>query len=548
MEEDAEWLQSIMEMELLSSTSIPDTATSKSTDNHGSQYIIDRSEIARPKPSLEQVISETQIPRTSKNPISNDYSTLATEEKSEIPPFTSDPDINVEINGYVKEAVNALKSATIGTKQDQKEQQCEEPLKMTERDRLAEGRAREMNREIKSNPKFPDNTDEVQHSSLPTFADKTQVASNSSEREKVKSDDISRLEKVPEEDIFNDGIDFFMKSVQLRLMELGYGEKETASLTVEEIDFILRNNVPSKRRVNSANENLEIELDKVKKAQATDDTPRYEKDQAVANTRPIPQQTLKREGPPGSKNDILRAPPEGVRKKRRDDTDQIGIHVESFCEDLEREIAPSRSTRRSRSVESSGRDKADESPVRSQRPGARVRSATTSRTGKTSQRRSEDEELVGNDWWPGLEPFRNSLREETKFRAQLLGPGFNDMLKQEGRWRYNLYKDWLKLLKTGVGDPSDVVPLAGYEGKIDGRERPIMPRFERSAKVKSSKAAKSPGDSRPRNLDAPEEREYSESVEDRRRKERARIRYEEEMLRRRAERARASQRQRDFPE
>ena len=88
---------------------------------------------------------------------------------------------------------------------------------------------------------------------------------------------------------------------------------------------------------------------------------------------------------------------------------------------------------------------------------ASKRASNTSK--KQRKTKNHNEELPGTRFWPGTNPFKEALRSEMYLRASILdlfGTRFRSLkepLKTEGRWRYQLYSSWLKMLKSGIGDP-----------------------------------------------------------------------------------------------
>ena len=67
-------------------------------------------------------------------------------------------------------------------------------------------------------------------------------------------------------------------------------------------------------------------------------------------------------------------------------------------------------------------------------------------------------------FWPDEEEFKNMLISESKFRVDIVGDWTTPFVKQESKWRYNLYKNWLKFLDEGfaIGDEDFI----GYEQEV----------------------------------------------------------------------------------
>ncbi len=78
---------------------------------------------------------------------------------------------------------------------------------------------------------------------------------------------------------------------------------------------------------------------------------------------------------------------------------------------------------------------------------------------RRKEKKPANGELTGTRFWPGLRPFKDALKSELYLRASILdlfGGRFRKLkqpLKMEGKMRYQLYSSWLKLLKSGVGEP-----------------------------------------------------------------------------------------------
>ena len=74
----------------------------------------------------------------------------------------------------------------------------------------------------------------------------------------------------------------------------------------------------------------------------------------------------------------------------------------------------------------------------------------------SSQSGAEDE---GLSFWPDKEEFKNMLIEESKARIEVTGDWIKPLVKQEAKWRYGLYKGFLKFAGEGLDDQYDVEPL-----------------------------------------------------------------------------------------
>jgi len=118
-------------------------------------------------------------------------------------------------------------------------------------------------------------------------------------------------------------------------------------------------------------------------------------------------------------------------------------------------------------------------------------SKRASNTGKQQRKqKNHNEELPGTRFWPGTNPFKEALRSEMYLRASILdlfGKRFRSLkepLKTEGRWRYQLYSSWLKMLKNGIGDP---VFSLNYEDEQPRNEYYQSPRSERTRRRNTRK-------------------------------------------------------------
>mmetsp|Transcript_2417 Transcript_2417/g.3356 ORF Transcript_2417/g.3356 Transcript_2417/m.3356 type:complete len:402 (-) Transcript_2417:3753-4958(-) len=77
----------------------------------------------------------------------------------------------------------------------------------------------------------------------------------------------------------------------------------------------------------------------------------------------------------------------------------------------------------------------------------RRRQPIMSKTGKTI-----DEIQPEGSFWPSLPNFKQFLRQESELRLMILGPDFAETLRNEAKWRLNLYEKWLILLEDGYGE------------------------------------------------------------------------------------------------
>jgi len=81
---------------------------------------------------------------------------------------------------------------------------------------------------------------------------------------------------------------------------------------------------------------------------------------------------------------------------------------------------------------------------------------------------ASDEDDVGPvTFWPDSQEFKDMLLDESEWRVGLIGPWSAPLIRQEAKWRYDLYKKWLTFLDEGLGDGFDVVPESFEEEDVD---------------------------------------------------------------------------------
>ena len=51
-------------------------------------------------------------------------------------------------------------------------------------------------------------------------------------------------------------------------------------------------------------------------------------------------------------------------------------------------------------------------------------------------------------FWMNLPTFRSFLRREAQMRLSVLGPRWSEAVKEESRWRLEVYRRWLRLFKN----------------------------------------------------------------------------------------------------
>jgi len=95
----------------------------------------------------------------------------------------------------------------------------------------------------------------------------------------------------------------------------------------------------------------------------------------------------------------------------------------------------------------------------------------TSPSNKSRQRGREipiPDRNIDTGFWMDLPTFDKYLRREAEFRLAILGRDWEDWVRGETDWRYNLYKDWLDALNDGVGndmfDEMNYVPPSERRG------------------------------------------------------------------------------------
>ena len=59
------------------------------------------------------------------------------------------------------------------------------------------------------------------------------------------------------------------------------------------------------------------------------------------------------------------------------------------------------------------------------------------------------------------------LLDESQWRSGIIGTWSVPLIREETKWRYKLYKNWLKFLDEGLGDGFDVV-ADGFDEVYDG--------------------------------------------------------------------------------
>jgi len=69
---------------------------------------------------------------------------------------------------------------------------------------------------------------------------------------------------------------------------------------------------------------------------------------------------------------------------------------------------------------------------------------------KSRKRSKKKSSFSDHKFWPNLSFLEESLRDEAIMRLSILGPKFKSLMKQETKWRRNLYKQWLTLLENGI--------------------------------------------------------------------------------------------------
>eukprot|EP01036_Dinobryon_divergens_P032347 gene32347-41911_t len=64
---------------------------------------------------------------------------------------------------------------------------------------------------------------------------------------------------------------------------------------------------------------------------------------------------------------------------------------------------------------------------------------------------------------PTTQEFKDLLLDESRMRVEIVGDWMTPYVKEETKWRYRMYKDWLRFLEDGFGDAFDVVEDAFEE-------------------------------------------------------------------------------------
>ena len=260
---------------------------------------------------------------------------------------------------------------------------------------------------------------------------------NAKEQQQEEEREDTQL-KAKEEEMIDETLDSFVVSTQQKLEALGYTEDEISRINPHAVERILQNEIPPFRREKGelrSNEKVEEE---------------EEEEERLRPPRP---------------------PQKGVRRRPVDEDFNGGEEGEVIRRQRQKRSQGERSIPKRPSYVDSDMGYRTDRPrsTGSYRSASKQRAMSKERATRALRKR-EDEELTGTRWWPGLAPFREALRSETYFRASILGPKFKGALKKEGKWRYQLYKDWLKLLKSGVGSEDMIVPLSAYNDLQAGNE------------------------------------------------------------------------------
>ena len=66
-----------------------------------------------------------------------------------------------------------------------------------------------------------------------------------------------------------------------------------------------------------------------------------------------------------------------------------------------------------------------------------------------------------------MDEFKDMLLDESQWRSGIIGTWSVPFIREETKWRYKLYKNWLKFLDEGLGDGFDVV-ADGFDEHYDG--------------------------------------------------------------------------------
>ena len=70
-----------------------------------------------------------------------------------------------------------------------------------------------------------------------------------------------------------------------------------------------------------------------------------------------------------------------------------------------------------------------------------------------SKKEKGDPPPSSSGMWPDMETFRSLLRNEAGLRLRILGDDWKDIVRDESKWRHDLYKEWLWALHNGLGSP-----------------------------------------------------------------------------------------------
>jgi hypothetical protein len=588
MEEDAEWLQSVMDMQLFSPSTLP---TPEEAEKKEKPSAVEAESLDKTSEVESISVDTTSDPmELESSEIENDLDLGAEEETPSNNPstakilssstgkqdVTSEPTPRQvdgsEVAGYINEAVNVVRNAA--TRRNSSRQIAYEAVK---------GEQQSIPANIQTEKVAPpiDSESQRQQASVekPQITRKSQISSGFSTSpgadqtlefdeystriggkesrggtrfRKAESSDQREAEiasemqydtdqdkiaaENPDEEVMDDSVDTFMKSIQKRLVKLGYEEEEIVGLPAGKIDMILRNSIPSEGRGSNVEMLKEYgNEDQLQKREETTKSDLSGRGTPKASiSEPVQSTPAERKRSDLRKGADSRSEPADMLRRKEPTSQYSDGRSDQARSPERRRRAPVGDSRRS-SGDRSGRVYSERGP-RERPPLPKNRKG-----GSPSKKRTEDETLVGNKWWPGLEPFREALKDETRVRAQILGPSFTEILKQEGKWRYGLYKDWLKLLKDGVGDMADVVPISGYEGRIEGRARPIVTKADRPKQAPPQRR-RDASPTRRKELQRPSKlrADGSEEVFNERRRDQARMRYDDEMQRRQTQRPRVA--------
>jgi hypothetical protein len=109
--------------------------------------------------------------------------------------------------------------------------------------------------------------------------------------------------------------------------------------------------------------------------------------------------------------------------------------------------------------------------IREEEVQTRRSSTMSERTIRSKSDWDDDKDEDGpSPFWPDAVEFKDMLLDESQWRAGLIGDWSIPIIKAETKWRYSLYKNWLKFLDDGLGDGFDMVEEFGEEeyGDDDG--------------------------------------------------------------------------------